>query len=85
MTTTEPRSPAHPPRPPYGRRRDWLVGVYLPIEAGSPAEAVRAFWGYVRELGPAELPVFISPAGDELAMRAYLMDEPVNLDPEPDD
>lgn len=84
MTRTDPRSPGQQQRPPYGRR-DWLVGVYLPIEAASPAEAVRAFWGYVRELGPTELPVFISPAGDELAMRAYLMDEPVNLDPEPDD
>lgn len=66
-------------------RRDWLVSVDLPIEAGSPAEAVREFWTYVMRLGPHELPAFVSPAGDELAMQAYVLSEPVNLDPEEDD
>jgi hypothetical protein len=63
-------------------RRTWLVSVDLPIEAADPAEAVRQFWAYVRELGPGELPAFVSPAGDELAMRAYVLGQPVNLDPE---
>jgi hypothetical protein len=63
----------------------WLVSVDLPIEADSPAEAVAQFWNYVRELGPGQLPTFVSPYGDELAMQAYVLDEPVNLDPEEDD
>jgi hypothetical protein len=63
-------------------KRSWLVGVDLPIEAGSPAEAVRLFWSYVRELGPRELPAFVSPSGDELAMQAYVLGEEANLDPE---
>jgi len=63
----------------------WLVSVTLPIEARSPAEAVRAFWSYVAELGPDGLPVFVSPTHDELAMRAYLSTRPANLDPEEDD
>jgi hypothetical protein len=63
----------------------WLVSVDLPIEAESPAEAVRQFWGYLRELGPRELPAFVWPSGRELDMRAYLLDEPANLDPEEDD
>jgi hypothetical protein len=71
------------PRP--ATRRSWLVGLDLPIEAESPAEAVRQFWAYVNQLGPNELPVFVSPAHDELAMRAYLLTEPVNLDPEEDE
>jgi hypothetical protein len=66
-------------------RRSWLVSVDLPIEAATAAEAVRAFWGYVQELGPAELPTFVAPSGDELAMQAYLLGAPTNLDPEEDD
>ena len=66
-------------------RASWLVSVDLPIEAETPADAVAQFWAYVRELGPAQLPAFVSPTGDELAMQAYLLDEPVNLDPEEGD
>jgi hypothetical protein len=67
---------------PAGRVRTWMVGVDLPIEAESPGEAVRQYWSYLRELGPGELPAYVSPAGDELAMQAYLLGEPTNLDPE---
>jgi len=70
---------------PPGDRRDWLVSVDLPIEAESPAEAVREFWTYVMRLGPRELPAFVTPAGDELAMQAYVLSEPVSLDPEEDE
>ena len=63
-------------------RAAWFVSVALPIEASSPAEAVREFWTYVDKLGPTELPAFVWPRGDELAMQAYLLGEPVNLDPE---
>ncbi|HYN93465.1 MAG TPA: hypothetical protein VES42_06420 [Pilimelia sp.] len=66
-------------------RRTWLVSVDLPIEAESPAEAVGRFWSYVRELGPRELPAFVAPTDDELAMQAYVLGEPANLDPEEDD
>jgi hypothetical protein len=66
-------------------KREWLVAVYLPIEAASPAEAVRAFWTYTLQLGPRELPAFVSPLGDELAMQAYVLGEVANLDPEEDD
>ncbi|HEX6500270.1 MAG TPA: hypothetical protein VF054_14750 [Micromonosporaceae bacterium] len=65
--------------------RTWLVSVDLPIEAPSPAEAVRRFWSYVRQLGPRELPAFVSPADDELAMQAYVLGEQANLDPEEDE
>jgi hypothetical protein len=65
--------------------RTWLVSVDLPIEAESPAEAVRLFWSYVRDLGPRELPAFVSPTGDELAMQAFVLGEQANLDPEEDD
>ena len=65
-------------------RRAWLVSVDLPVEAESRAEAVRQFWAYVHDLGPAQLPAFVSPAGDELAMQAYLLGEPTDLDPEQD-
>jgi hypothetical protein len=58
------------PPPP---RRTWLVSLDLPIEADSRAEAVRIFWSYVQELGPAELPAFVSPSGDELAMQAFVL------------
>jgi len=71
---------APPPDP-----RTWLVSVDLPIEATSPAEAVRRFWSYVMELGPRELPAFVSPSDDELAMQAYVLGEHTNLDPEEDD
>jgi hypothetical protein len=71
--------PAHAADP-----RDWLVSVCLPIEADTPAEAVRAFWGYLGQLGPAQLPTFVSPSGDELALQAYLLGEPTDLDPEQD-
>ncbi len=66
-------------------RSRWQVSVSLPIEAESPGEAVAGFWAYVTELGAAELPAFVSPIGDELAMRAYLHGEPTNLDPEEED
>jgi hypothetical protein len=64
------------------RRRTYLVSVDMPIEATSPGEAVRTFWNYVRELGPAELPAFVWPAGDELAMQAYVLGAEANQDPE---
>jgi hypothetical protein len=66
-------------------RQTWLVSLDLPIEAASPAEAVRQFWSYVRELGPAELPTYVSPSGDELAMQAFVLGAEANLDPEEDD
>ena len=66
-------------------RRTWLVSVDLPVEAPTPAEAVRQFWSYVLELGPAELPAFVSPSGNELAMQAFVLGDEANLDPEEDD
>ncbi|MEU5938538.1 hypothetical protein ABZ807_05005 [Micromonospora sp. NPDC047548] len=66
-------------------RRTWLVSLDLPIEADSRAEAVRLFWSYVQELGPAELPAFVSPSGDELAMQAFVLGVEANQDPEEDD
>jgi hypothetical protein len=66
-------------------RQTWLVSLDLPIEATSPAEAVRQFWSYVLELGPAELPTYVSPSGDELAMQAFVLGEEANLDPEEDE
>jgi hypothetical protein len=66
-------------------RLTWLVSLDLPIEAVSPAEAVRQFWSYVLELGPAELPTFVSPSGNELAMQAFVLGEEANLDPEEDE
>ncbi len=66
-------------------RQTWLVSLDLPIEATSAAEAVRQFWTYVAELGPRELPTFVSPAGDELAMQAMVAGVEVNLDPEEDE
>jgi hypothetical protein len=70
---------------PLALRRTWLVSVDLPIEADTPAEAVASFWRYVSELGPDELPAFVSPLDDELAMRAFVAGEPANLDPEEDE
>src|SRR6266705_483701 len=64
--------------------RTWMGGVDLPIEAESPGEAVRQYWSYLKELGPGELPAYVSPAGDELAMQAYLLGDPTSLDPEED-
>ncbi|MFY1675010.1 hypothetical protein ACN27G_34585 [Plantactinospora sp. WMMB334] len=66
-------------------RRNFLVSLYLPIEAASPSEAVRLFWSYVQELGPRELPAFVAPSGDELAMRAFVLGAEANQDPEEDD
>ncbi|MFE9689060.1 hypothetical protein [Micromonospora sp. NPDC005806] len=66
-------------------RRSWLVSLDLPIEASAPAEAVRLFWSYVQELGPRELPAFVSPAGNELAMQAFVLGAEANQDPEEDD
>src|SRR3954447_9937173 len=68
-----------------GDRTTWLVSVALPIEAATPAEAVRQFWSHVVELGPAELPTFVSPSGDELAMQAFVLGEQANQDPEEDE
>ena len=64
--------------------RSWIVGVDLPIEADSAAEAVRRYWSYLRDLGPTELPAFVSPVDDELSMQAYVMGEEAALDPEED-
>jgi hypothetical protein len=61
-----------------------LVSVDLPIEAATPAEAVAQFWSYLRELGPAELPAFVAPVEDELAMQVFLGGQPHDLDPEDD-
>jgi hypothetical protein len=62
-----------------------MVNLYLPIEAATPVEAVRAFWTYVQQLGPRELLAFVAPTDDELAMQAYVLGEAANLDPEEDD
>jgi hypothetical protein len=70
---------------PAADNQTWLVSLDLPIEAPTPAEAVRLFWTYVRDLGPRELPAFVSPAGDELAMQAFVLGEEANQDPEEDD
>lgn len=68
-----------------GVQKEWLVSVALPIEAESPAEAVREYWRYLAELGSSELPAYVSPVGDELAMTAWVADAPAPLDPEEDD
>jgi hypothetical protein len=64
--------------------RTWLVGVDLPIEAESRAEAVRRYWSYLRDLGPGELPAYVAPVDDELAMQAYLLGTEAPSDPEED-
>ena len=69
---------------PHGRRT-WLVSVALPIEAGTSADAVREFWSHVLGLGPAELPTYVWPSGDELAMQAFVLGAEANQDPEEDD
>src|SRR6185312_17515533 len=56
-----------------GSKRTWLVSVDMPIEAATPAEAARLFWSYVYELGPQQLPAFVSPSGNELAMQAFVL------------
>lgn len=65
-------------------RQNWLVSVNLPIEAVDSADAAAQFWAYLRELGADELPVFVSPADDELAMQVYVGGEQHDLDPEED-
>ena len=66
-------------------RAVWFVSLALPIEAASPAEAVREFWTYVDKLGPRELPAYVWPLGDELAMQAFVLGAVTNLDPEEDE
>ena len=66
-------------------RSVWFVSVALPIEASSPAEAVREFWTYLDKLGPQELPAYVWPLGDELAMEAFVLGAVTNLDPEEDE
>ncbi len=68
-----------------GGQSVWFVSLALPIEAGSAAEAVREFWTYVDKLGPQELPAYVWPLGDELAMRPFVLGAVTNLDPEEDD
>jgi hypothetical protein len=68
-----------------GTEKRWLVSVTMPIEAANPAEAVRQFWSHVSELGPAELPTYVWPLGDELAMQVYVLGEQANQDPEEED
>ena len=65
--------------------RTWLVSLDLPIEAPNAAEAVRVFWSYVRELGPRELPTYVAPSDDELALQAFVLGEEANQDPEEED
>lgn len=71
--------------PTLAERKEWLVSVALPIEAGTPAEAVRQFWSYVQEMGPSELPTYVWPSGDELAMQVFVLGEEANQDPEEED
>jgi hypothetical protein len=66
-------------------RSTWFVSVALPIEAATRAEAVREFWAYVEKLGPRELPAYVWPRDDELAMQAFVLGAVTNLDPEQDD
>ncbi|HEY7223494.1 MAG TPA: hypothetical protein VH561_07790 [Micromonosporaceae bacterium] len=66
-------------------RSVWFVSVALPIEAASRAEAVREFWTYLDKLGPRQLPAYVWPLGDELAMQAFVLGAVTNLDPEQDD
>ncbi|BCY15091.1 hypothetical protein [Actinoplanes sp. L3-i22] len=66
-------------------KRSWLVSVAMPIEAVSPAEAVRQYWSHVNELGPRELPTYVWPSGDELAMQAFVLGVEANQDPEEED
>jgi hypothetical protein len=63
-------------------KKSWLVNVALPIEAATAAEAVGEYWRYVAQLGSAELPAYVCPVDDELAIIPFVAGEPVNLDPE---
>jgi hypothetical protein len=63
-------------------RSEWFVSVTLPIEARSRAEAVREFWTYIDKLGPQELPAYVWPRGDELAMQSFVLGTPTIDDPE---
>ena len=65
-------------------RSVWFVSVALPIEAATRADAVREFWTYMDKLGPRELPAYVWPLGDELAMQAFVLGAVTNLDPEED-
>jgi hypothetical protein len=65
-----------------GQLNEWQVELCLPIEAASPADAVRSFWTYINELGPSELPVFVAPIGDELALTPYVHSDPAIFDPD---
>jgi hypothetical protein len=69
----------------HGSDKRWLVSVTMPIEAATPAEAVRQYWSHVSELGPAELPTYVWPLGDELAMQVYVLGDEANQDPEEED
>jgi hypothetical protein len=60
----------------------WQVSVHLPIGAATAAAAVREFWTYVEHLGPRELPTFVHPREDKLAMRVYVNGRLANLDPD---
>ncbi|MBU2663039.1 hypothetical protein KOI35_05910 [Actinoplanes bogorensis] len=66
-------------------KQTWLVSVALPIEAATPADAVRQFWSHVHELGPVELPTYVWPSGNELAMQAFVLGDEANQDPEEED
>jgi hypothetical protein len=68
-----------------GDRAVWFVSLAVPIEASTPAEAVREFWTYVDTLGPRDLPAYVWPLGDELSMQAFVLGAVTNLDPEEDD
>lgn len=70
--------------PPPERRSDWLVSLTIPVEAADRAEAVRLFWSYIRSLGPAELPAFVSPYGSELEGVSFLLSGEHEQDPEED-
>ncbi|WP_229067978.1 hypothetical protein [Actinoplanes sp. DH11] len=70
---------------PPADKKSWLVSVAMPIEATTPAEAVRQFWSHVSELGPQELPTYVWPSGDELAMQAFVLGAEANQDPEEED
>mgnify|MGYP003694787793 CR=1 FL=1 len=39
----------------------------------------------MEKLGPRELPAYVWPWGDELAMQAFVLGAVTNLDPEEDD
>jgi hypothetical protein len=80
---TPSRGAATPPHI-LGHVKQWLVSLALPIEAETPEGAVRDFWRYLSDLGPAELPTYVWPPDDELSMMAFVEDGPAPLDPEDD-